>query len=200
VPFVETASTTFWDEGYKNRWKVINEVLAESNNAANPTFTAILPPNICGPGKIPLDTKGGRSIMVHRALSEGKEAILPEGAEVLIGPCDAEDIARSFYLAVVKPHRAAGQIFNVGSVYALTASEFVETYARIYGVKIPVRRVPWSEFATNVVPDPGSRYHFEAHMCPDISKLRLLLGYEPRHTPEQTMWRAVNWMREQRLL
>jgi len=200
VPFVEASNTTFWDEGYKNRWKVIQDVRAESQCSGNPIFTAILPPNICGPGKIPLDTKGGRSINVHRSLAAGKEVVLPEGADVLIGPCDAEDIARSFHLAIVKPHRSAGQIFNVGSAYALAASEFVATYARIYGVKIPIQRVPWQQFATKEVPDPGSRYHFEAHMCPDISKLRLLLGYEPKYTPEQTMWRAVNWMREQGLI
>jgi len=200
VPFVETSHTTFWGEGYKKRWQAIQQTMAASQNAGNPMFTAILPPNICGPGKIPLDTKGGRSIEVHRALSEGKEVVLPDGPDVLIGPCDAADIAQAFHLALLKPHRAAGQIFNVGSAYALTAGEFVETYARIYGVTIPIRRVPWQQFATNEVPDPGSRYHFEAHMCPDISKLRLLLGYEPKYTPEQTLWRAVAWMREENLI
>ncbi len=200
VPYVESSNTPFWDEGYSGRWKVIQEVLKISIGGGGPAFTAILPPNICGPGKIPLDTKGGRSIDVHRELARGKEVVLPEGPDVLIGPCDAEDIACAFHLALRQPHRAAGQIFNVGSAYALSASEFVATYGVIYGVRIPIRRVPWQQFATREVPDPGSRYHFEAHMCPDISKLRERLGYQPSYTPEQTLWRAVEWMRQQKVL
>ena len=199
VPYVETSQTPFWDAGYKTRWQVIQQVLAASLSSG-PRFTAILPPNICGPGKIPLDTKGGRSIDVHRDLARGREVVLPDGAEVLIGPCDAEDIAQSFHMAIRKPDRAAGQIFNVGSSYALSASEFVATYGHIYGVKIPIRRVSWHEFSTSEIPDPGARYHFEAHMCPDITKLRTLLGYEPKYAPEQTMERAVQWMWKMKLL
>jgi nucleoside-diphosphate-sugar epimerase len=200
VPFNEISQTPSWDEGYASRWKVIQDVLRRSIAGEGPLFTAILPPNISGPGKIPLETQGGRDIAVHRALMVGKPVLLPEGPDVLIGPCDAEDVARPFCLAARQPQRAAGEIFNVGSAYALTASEFVATYGRIYGVRIPIRRVPWKQFAEEVVPDRGSRYHFEAHMCPDISKLRQRLGCEPRHTPEQSLWRAVEWMRQRGLL
>jgi len=38
------------------------------------------------------------------------------------------------------------------------------------------------------------------HMLPDISKIRVALGYRPRYTPEQTMERAVAWMRDQGLI
>jgi nucleoside-diphosphate-sugar epimerase len=200
VPFNEISQTPFWGEGYAQRWQVITEMLRRSIAEPGPLFTAILPPNICGPGKIPLDTVGGRDINVHRHLIAGNPVILPEGPDVLIGPCDAEDIARAFHLAARQPHRAGGEIFNVGSAYALSASEFVATYSQIYGVTNPIQRIPWKEFAEKIIPDPGSRYHYEAHMCPDISKLRTHLGYEPHYTPEQTMRRAVQWMREKKLL
>lgn len=200
VPYAETSQIPCWEKGYANRWQIIVETLRKSIAENGPLFSAILPPNICGPGKIPLDTVGGRDINVHRALMAGKPVILPEGPDVLIGPCDAEDIARAFHLAARQPHRAGGEIFNVGSAYALSASEFVAAYGQIYGVTIPIQRVPWKEFAEKIIPDPGSRYHYEAHMCPDISKLRDRLGYAPHHTPEQTMYRAVRWMREKKLL
>jgi nucleoside-diphosphate-sugar epimerase len=32
-------------------------------------------------------------------------------------------------------------------------------------------------------------------MLPDISKIRARLGYEPHYTPEQTLERAVDWMK-----
>jgi nucleoside-diphosphate-sugar epimerase len=76
----------------------------------------------------------------------------------------------------------------------------VAAYADIYEVKIPIQRVDWSEFSKSVVTDPGARYHFQAHMCPDISETRARLGYEPRFTPQQTMRRAVEWMKSQRML
>lgn len=200
VPFADVSQISCWSKGYADRWKVILETLRRSIAGEGPLFSAILPPNICGPGKIPLDTKGGRDIAVHRDLQAGKTVYLPEGPEALIGPCDAEDIARAFHLAARQPHRSAGEIFNVGSAYALTASELVATYAQIYGVRIPVEYVTWKHFAEKIVPDKGGRYHFEAHMCPDISKLRQRLGFEPRYTPEQTMWRAVQWMRQRNML
>jgi nucleoside-diphosphate-sugar epimerase len=199
VPCPPESQSDFWGEAYARRWKVIQAVLRQSA-AGGPKFTAILPPNICGPGKIPLETRGGRSIEVHRALAAGETVVLPEGAEVLIGPCDAEDVAQSFYRAATQPEASAGRIFNVGSAYALTATEFVATYAQIYSVNIPIRRVNWSEFSTQFVPDPGSRYHFESHMCPDITDTRSRLGYKPRFTPEQTMHRAVEWMRSRNVL
>lgn len=198
VPCPPAVQAPFHGDAYARRWSVIEEVLAQSR-AGGPAFTAILPPNICGPGKIPLDTRGTRNIEVHRALARGVEAILPEGADVLIGPCDAEDVARGFFLAVMHPDRAAGQVFNVGPAYALTAAQFIETYAQIHGVDIPIRRVAWDEF-TRVIPDPSARYHFEAHMCPDITLTRAQLGYIPRFTPEQSMRRAVEWMRTTGLL
>ncbi len=129
-----------------------------------------MPPNICGPGKIPLDCYGSRSIENHKNHLLGKPVTLPEPGQTLIGPCDAEDVARGFYLSVMSPENAADEIFNVGSSYALTARQFVETYGKIYGVKIPIEWCSWKEYAEEINPQPGANFHFKAHMCPDISK------------------------------
>jgi nucleoside-diphosphate-sugar epimerase len=67
-------------------------------------------------------------------------------------------------------------------------------------VNIPIRWVDWQEYITKVCPAVGAHHHYKANMCPDISKIRARLGYEPKYTPEQTMARAVNWMRECRIL
>lgn len=199
VPCPAEAQREFWGDAYARRWRTIQDVLARSATGG-PTFTTILPPNICGPGKIPLEPRGGRSVDVHRELAAGKPVTLPDGADVLIGPCDAEDVAQAFFLATMNAEAATGKIFNVGSAYALTATEFVETYAKIYGVPIEIRRVPWGTFASETVPDASALYHFEAHMCPDISPIRETLGCAPRHTPEQAMQRAVDWMRSRKLV
>ena len=186
-------------DGYAKRFDRMLE-LQEQSARDGLTYAGILPPNICGPGKVPLECMGGRSIEVHKQHAAGQEVVLPDGPECLIGPCDAEDIGQLFAKAVLNPDKAQGQIFNVGSAYALTASQFVAAYGEIYGVEIPIRKVGWREYIEKVNPEQGAWWHFKAHMCPDIGKARRLLGFEPEHTAEQTVARAVDWMRQEKLI
>ncbi len=197
TPAVTQAPCPF--EGYAVRYDQM-QATRERAREDGVAFTAIMPPNICGPGKIPLDTRGGRSIEVHRALQRGEPVVLPEPTSNLIGPCDAADIAQAFLRAVDGRDAAADQIFNVGSAYALTMAEFVEAYAAIYGVDIPVELVSWERFVAEVAPELGANWHFQANMCPDITPLVEKLGYRPQFTPEQAMERAVRWMFDQGLL
>jgi len=186
-------------EGYARRYQ---QMLATRDRAISEgkAFTAIMPPNICGPGKIPLEGKGGRSLEVHRSHQRGEPVVLPEPGSNLIGPCDAEDVARGFFCAVQNREAAAGEIFNVGSAFALTAIRFIETYADIYGVNIPIEFVSWREFEQKVLPELGANYHFKVNMCPDITKIQTKLGYRPAYTPEQSMERAVRWMKQEGFL
>jgi nucleoside-diphosphate-sugar epimerase len=163
-------------------------------------FTAIMPPNICGPGKIPLEGRGGRDAEAHKAHMAGEPVKLPAGCNTLIAPCDAADVAQGFGLAVANRDAAAGEVFNVGPAFALTAPQFIATYGKIYGTDVPIEYVGWQEFLLSVAPQAGANYHFRHHMAPDISKIRSKLGYEPKFTPEQTMARAVDWMRRNRLI
>lgn len=160
---------------------------------------AIMPPNVCGPGKIPLDGMGGRSREVHRAHRRGEKVFLPFPGTNLVGPCDAEDVARGFFCAVKNADAAAGEIFNVGSAYALTAERFIQAYADIHGTTIPIEYVSAERYINDILPELTANYHFMEHMCPDISKISSRLGYRPRFTPEETMERAVKWMIEEGL-
>lgn len=180
---------------YVVRYAQIQNMIADSfrHKAA---FTAIMPPNISGPGKIPLDTLGGRDAEIHKANMRGETVYLPEGPESTICPCDAYDLASLFALAINNRTQAAGQIFNGGAEYSLTASEYVRALAQIHGIEIPISYVSWEEYKTNISPSIGHWWHFYAHMCPDISKAKTLLGYKPRYTPEEVLARAVAWMKE----
>lgn len=199
VPTPEMTQNPCLFAGYDTRYDEIVEMLSDCHRH-KAAFTAVMPPNICGPGKIPLDTLGGRDIEVHRANMRGETVYLPDGPEATICPCDAYDLAMIFALAANNRTAAAGQIFNGGAAYSLTASEFVRTMGEIYGVEIPIEYVPWERYKHEISPSMGHWWHFYAHMSPDISKARKLLGYKPRYTPKETLERAVNWMREQNLL
>lgn len=184
---------------YAGRFNQIQQMLSESGKY-KAVFTAIMPPNICGPGKIPVDTLGGRSIEVHRSNMRGETVYLPDGPQVLIDPCDASDLAALFALAANNREKAAGQMFNAGTEHALTMEQLVKTYGKIHGVEIPITYVSWETYRTQINPAMDAWWHFYAHMCPDISKAKTLLGYAPRYTPEQALERAVNWMRQEKLL
>ena len=186
-------------EGYAVRYR---EMLAlrETAAAEGIAFNAVMPPNICGPGKIPLDGMGGRSIEVHKAHQRGEPCPLPAPGHNTVGPCDAWDVAQGFFLSVKHRDAANGHIFNVGAPYALTSKKFIETYGEIYGVEIPIAWYGWEEYAETVNPDVGANFHFGAHMCPELSLTQRQLGYVPRYTPEEAMERAVKWMKDEALL
>lgn len=198
VPTPESTQNPCKFEAYARRYKELLQLIEQSTKDGL-AFTAIMPPNICGPGKIPIECLGGRDIEIHKQHIAGVEVVLPDGAEALIGPCDAEDIARCFVKATVQREKAAGEMFNVGSAYALTASELVGAFETIYNVNIPIRKVSWQEYIEKISPGMGRWWHFKSHMCPDISKASRLLGYEPKYTPEQTLGRAVDWMHCEKL-
>ena len=199
VPTPECFFSPCFSEGYARRFEEMQS-LFERFHDSGPAFTTIMPPNICGPGKIPLEGMGGRSIEVHKAHARGEEVPLPAGPKALVGPCDAEDIAHCFALAIENRDAARGQMFNVGSAYALTAPAFIAALGQAHGASIPIRWVSWEEYVTQISPDPGAYSHFEFHMCPDISRARRLLGYEPKYTPEETIERAVRWMRDEGMM
>ena len=198
VPTPEETQAPCLFDGYDRRY---DEMQATRDLAAaeGVAFSAIMCPNICGPGKIPLECAGGRSLDVHKAHKRGDTVILPDPGHNLIGPCDAEDIARAFAGCIAHREEAAGHIFNVGSAYALTALQFVETYGEIYGVELPVELVSWERFEGEVLPQIGANWHFRANMCPDITALSSRTGYRPHYTPEETLERAVRWMFDQGL-
>ena len=199
VPTPEVLQEVFWDYGYKTRFDRFCEML-EANNRKTAVVTGVMIPNVCGPGKIPLDQYGCRSLENHKDMIAGKTVYLPDGAESLIGPCDAEDIADFFVLAIENREKSSNQLFNIGAEYSLTASEFIKAYGRIYGVNIPIQKVSWDKYVKEINCDIGAWWHFYAHMLPDIRKAKKLLGYSPEYTPEQTMYRAVEWMKKEKLL
>ena len=199
VPTPEETQNPCLFEGYALRYQELHDTIERSKRDGI-AFTAIMPPNICGPRQIPLEGMGGRSLNVHKAHMRGDPVPLPEPGNTLIGPCDAEDVAQGFFLALKNREGAAGEIFNVGSAYALTAAQFIETYAQIYGVSIPIQWHSWEEYSTRISPDLGANFHFKAHMCPDLAKVRARLGYSPKYTPEETMERAVAWMKDEGMI
>lgn len=186
-------------DGYNVRYGQIKQML-EASKTQKAAVTSIMLPNVCGPGKIPIDQYGGRDLEKHLEMLEGKTVYIPDGPECLIGPCDAEDIASMFDLVINNRDIVANQMFHVGADYSIPISDFIKAYAEIYGVHIPIEKVSWEKYVKEVNPQIGAWWHFYAHMLPDITKAKNLLGYTPKYTPQQSMRRAVEWMRAEKLI
>lgn len=199
VPTPEIRQTDCPFEGYAKRYSELLEVL-EISREGDVAVCGMMEPNICGPGKVPLDGKGGRSIEVHREHQQGVELFLPYPGTNLIGPCDVYDVANGFVCALKNREASTGELFNVGSAYALTGERFINVYAHIYGKPIQIRYVDSRDYERDILPDQAANFHFLENMCPDISKISSRLGYKPRYTPEDSMERAVKWMIDKRLL
>lgn len=184
---------------YEERNIAYAKIMQESMTT-KAVFSAVMPTNISGRGKIPLDTLGGRDAEVHRANARGEVVYLPDGAESTICPCEAYDMAMLFALVANNRTVSAGQIFNTGTERSLTSTEFVKTAGAIHGVNIPIEYVSWEKYKSEVSPGIGWWWHFYAHMTPDITKAKTLLGYKPRYTCEEAMERGIAWMKDNELL
>ncbi len=183
---------------YARRYQELLQTIVQAGEKGI-AFTGLMPSNICGPGKIPLETSGGRSLDVHKNLRNGQPVILPEGCTTLIAPCDVSDVAQGFYLAAMQKDQAAGELFNIGPEYFITPQTLVNIYSIIHGIEIPITHIDWEHFLSDYLPEPGANYHFRAHMAPDISKITETLNYQPEYTPEESLERAVEWMYSQDL-
>lgn len=200
VPTPEGASVEACPfNGYRIRYEQILKMLKEGETC-KADVTSIMLPNICGPGKIPIDQYGGRDLDKHQEMMAGKTVYIPDGPECLIGPCDAEDIADLFDLAINNRVAAANQMFNAGAPYSILISDFVKAYGNIYGVEFPIEKVSWEKYVGEINQEVGAWWHFYAHMLPDITKAKKLLGYAPKFTPEESMRRAVEWMRTEGMI
>lgn len=184
---------------YNIRYQQIKQMIDEAEQC-KADVTAIMLPNICGPGKVPIDQYGGRNLQYHKDMQKGKKVYIPDGPECLIGPCDADDIADLFTLVINNRVVGANQMFNAGASYSIPISDFVKAYGDIYGVELPIEKVSWGKYVKEINPDVGGWWHFYTHMLPDITKAKALLGYTPKYTPEASMRRAVEWMYAENLL
>jgi nucleoside-diphosphate-sugar epimerase len=186
-------------EAYAKRFRQM-EQLINAWQKGTPPVTGVMPSNICGPGKVPLDPHGTRNLELHRAMSRGQTVQLPGDGNTLVGPADREDVARVFFLAATQRDLAAGRLFIAAAAHAVPLNHLVQIYADAYGTQIPVEHLDWDTFRQRFDLTDDALYHHQQHMCGDITRTRRLLGYEPAHTVEDSIYRAVRWMYDEGLL
>ncbi len=102
--------------------------------------------------------------------------------------CDVSDVVRALVL-LGKNEGAIGRVFNVGSEEPITMRHLAERVREQLGSRSPVVLVPYDEAYRPGFEDMPSR-------LPDVSRIRALIGFEPRTTLAQSIERIAAHLRE----
>jgi dTDP-L-rhamnose 4-epimerase len=111
----------------------------------------------------------------------GEAPTLYEDGEAIRDYVNIDDVVDANVL-VLTDDRAAGRVFNVGGGQAVTTREFSNVVMRQYGSSQP--GMVTGEY----------RFGDTRHILSDISALRVL-GWEPRHTPADSVAAYAEWLK-----
>ncbi|MCF7805548.1 MAG: NAD(P)-dependent oxidoreductase [Candidatus Marinimicrobia bacterium] len=199
IPTPEETQNPPESEEFARRYRDLLGIQGQATHDGVP-FTGIILSQIAGPGGVPIDLRGGNNPDTHRAHADGEPVRLPTGCNTLLAPCDVTDAANAIYLAIIKRETATGELFNVGPPYAITWEKIIGIYETAYRRDLIVNTIDWDEFFADHLPEAEANYVFREHSCPDIVKIRTILGYEPQYPPEEALRRGIEWMRKTNIL
>jgi nucleoside-diphosphate-sugar epimerase len=131
-----------------------------------------------------MDIKDGRVIpnLLSQAL-RGEPLTLYDGGERTRAFCYVDDLVRGL-VAVMESPRAQGEVINLGNPDERTIKSLAEAILRAVG-----RELPFVELPTVVGDDPARR-------CPDITKAKALVGWEPAVALDEGLRRTIPFFRQ----
>lgn len=97
------------------------------------------------------------------------------------------DVVRALMALVAEP-KAVGQVFNIGNGEEITINALAEKVKAMTGSRSDIVRIPYDEAYESGFEDMPRR-------VPDISKIRGLVGYEPRVGLDQILTEVIEFMR-----
>ncbi len=190
VPCNETAPYVGFDggRGWVQKVKVDNFAMELFGKDGFPA-TVIRPCYITGGGDmLPLDNLGGRRKDFIPDILAGKVLDLPGDGQALLQPIHVDDLADSFVLAA-STQISIAQKYNICLAHALPIKRYIELNAEAVGCKAEINFMSVDDMLAKYgssVDEIGLRF-FATHMCFSIEKARRDLGYNPKHTPEETI-------------
>lgn len=84
---------------------------------------------------------------------------------------------------------AEGRVFNIGHTAEMTIAELAELVRTLSGSSSEIRLVPYEDYY-------GQSYEDTPRRVPDISRARLILGFDPKISLLDGMVRTIAWCRE----
>ena len=97
----------------------------------------------------------------------------------------------SAMMALIDEPRAAGEVFNIGNGAEISIRDLATKVKAMTGSDSPIELVPYQEAFDSSFEDMPRR-------VPDISKIRQLVGYEPKVQLEQIISRTIDYWAAER--
>ena len=162
-------------------------------------LVVLRPTNVGGPGNVPLDLWGGRDPEYFQRIIDGQPVEIPNTGETLLQIVHADDMARSFVLALDRPEVTGD--FNISASYAITLNRYVELLGDALGRVPIIEHLPmedlWARYQDTGKVSRGGLLFLCQHMCFDLRKAREQLGYVAQFEPEASVPQTVQWMFDQ---
>jgi len=125
---------------------------------------------------------------VRQALANDPITVYGDGSQSRCF-CDVSDTVRALE-ALLLDARAVGQVFNVGSTEEVTILELAQRVKRLTHSASPITFVPYDEAYAPGFEDMQRR-------VPDISRIRSLIGWEPRYDLDAILRRIINYFEDE---
>lgn len=164
--------------------------------------TLLHPGHIVGPGYNPLNPAGHFNPQVFVRLAQGEELVLPNLGMETVHHVHAADVAQSFMQAMLHWSTSVGESFHVVSPAAITLRGYAEAVAAWFGQEAKLKFLSWEQWQ-NTVSEEEARAtwdHIAHSPNASIAKAQRLIGYQPRYSSLQTVYEAVNWLIEHKII
>ncbi|NUU24690.1 MAG: NAD-dependent epimerase/dehydratase family protein [Streptomycetaceae bacterium] len=155
--------------------------------AHHPTATHVRYPYVYGPRQL----APREWCVVRRVLDGRRRIVLADDGLTLHHHGYTENLAHALLLAVERPERSAGRIYNAADDEVLTVRQVVETVAAALGHSFEVVSMPY-ELA--VPARPLLMQPSPAHRVLDLSRLREDLGYRDIVPPREALAHTARWL------
>ena len=135
IPASESEVLVEHEESYNFSDKLREDnVLMDAFTATGFPATSLRASCIYGPGDVPLDGWGGRSVHFFERLRDGAEIPIAGWGNYLLHTGHVHDLGRAFGDAVAHPE-SIGRIYNIAGPYAMTVKDYIEEIARAMGAE-----------------------------------------------------------------
>jgi UDP-glucose 4-epimerase len=101
--------------------------------------------------------------------------------------CDVADVVQAI-IGLAEHPDASGQVYNIGSTEEVTIGELAERIKVACGSDSPIVKIPYSEAYAPGFEDMQRR-------VPDTTRLRNLIGWQPRRSLDEILGRVVGYER-----
>lgn len=173
--------------------EAIARLLKQETAAGGLITTSVDPGQIVGPGWAPIGPLGNRDPSVWRTLSAGETLRIPGSGTDFLHHVHADDVAQVFELAVEKRDAAAGEDFHAVAATALNSRGLAQIAAGWFGQAADLEFIGWDRFRAESPAESAqtSWEHLHRNHVLSIEKSVTVLGYAPRHRPEDAVLAGV---------